>query len=207
MDQLDLLKKDWKKQEGNLPKISAEDISKLIHKKSSSIVKWIFIISVLEFVVPYLILYLTDYDESTMKGYKELGLTNFMTIFYIFYYTVILYFIFRFYKNYKTISANSNAKILMQNIIRTRRVVKYYIWFNLSLIPILFGVIFYKLFQSPQLIEQLPANTSIVMIWIVAFFLVAVFVLLFWLFYQLIYGVLLKKLKKNYSELMSNGDV
>ena len=34
MDELDLLKKDWKKQEANLPKMSYDDIYNMIHKKS-----------------------------------------------------------------------------------------------------------------------------------------------------------------------------
>ena len=50
MDELDLLKKDWKKQEANLPKMSYNDIYKMIHKKSSSIVKWILIICIVEFL-------------------------------------------------------------------------------------------------------------------------------------------------------------
>ena len=45
MDELDLLKRDWKRQEASLPKISYDDIYKMIHKKSSSIVKWILIIA------------------------------------------------------------------------------------------------------------------------------------------------------------------
>ena len=50
MDELDLLKKDWKKQEGNYPKLSYDEIYKMIWKKSSSIVKWIFVISIIEFL-------------------------------------------------------------------------------------------------------------------------------------------------------------
>ena len=50
MDELELLKKDWKKEDKNFPKLSYNEIYKMILKKSSSIVKWIFIISILEFV-------------------------------------------------------------------------------------------------------------------------------------------------------------
>ncbi|MFC5048953.1 hypothetical protein [Aquimarina hainanensis] len=51
MDGLELLKKDWKKQDDSLPKLSYNDIYSMILKKSSSIVRSIFIISVLEFVL------------------------------------------------------------------------------------------------------------------------------------------------------------
>ena len=49
MDELDLLKKDWKKQDKSLPHLSYDELYKMIWKRSSSIVKWIFIISIIEF--------------------------------------------------------------------------------------------------------------------------------------------------------------
>ena len=48
MKELDLLKKDWKKNSDSFEQISEKEIYKMIHKKSSSIVKWILIISILE---------------------------------------------------------------------------------------------------------------------------------------------------------------
>ena len=48
MKELERLKKDWNKNQ-NFPELSKEEIYKFLHKKSSSIVKWIFIISLLEF--------------------------------------------------------------------------------------------------------------------------------------------------------------
>jgi len=203
MDQLELLKKDWKKQESTLPKLSKEELSILIHKKSSSIVKWIFIISLLEFLVPNLVLLFTGYDAS-MKAYEELGLANFMNIIFVISTIVIFYFIFRFYKNYKSISANSDSKALMQNIIKTRKTVKYYIWFSLSMIPIVSLVVLYKTFNSSNFLEKIPEGTNIILIWLIAFVFIAMMVGLLWLFYRLIYGILLNKLQKNYDELVSN---
>ena len=204
MDQLDILKKDWKKQEGALPKLSKAELTKLIYKKSSSIVKWIFIISVLEFILPFIAMLFPGYDTS-MEGYQSLGLSSFINITYFVYYVVILYFIFRFYKNYKSISANSNPKKLMQNIIKTRKIVKYYIWFNLALAFIISVVVLYITLNSSEFLEKIPEGTNLSIIWIIALFLVFVVIALFWLFYRLIYGILLNKLKKNYNELVSNG--
>ena len=45
---VDLLKKYWKKSENTFEQVSEVEIYKMLHKKSSSIVKWIVIISVLE---------------------------------------------------------------------------------------------------------------------------------------------------------------
>lgn len=205
MDQLDLLKKDWKKQEGSLPKYSFDELSKLIHRKSSSIVKWILIISILEITLPNLVYLFVDYDK-TMQPYHEVGASPYITSFYVFVYAVVFYFIYRFYKNYKSISADSSTKGLIYNIIKTRRTVKHYIWFNLAMIPIAVGIVLYTTFHSQEFTDKLPetiGNGTLVIIGIV---ITIIMVGLFWLFYQLIYGILLKKLNKNYRELVSNGN-
>ena len=203
MDQLEILKKDWKKQEGTLPKLSKAELTKLIYKKSSSVVKWIFIISILEFVVPYLIILITG-NESSEKMYEELGLSNFMTNFYIVSYVIIFGFILMFYKNYRMISANANPKVLMQNIIKTRKTVKYYIWFNLVALAIISVVVLNKVFISNEFLEKIPEGTNMIFVWLISILLVLVLVVLLWLFYRLIYGILLNKLKVNYNELVSN---
>ena len=46
MEELDLLKKYWKKSEDTFEQVSEVEIYKMLHKKSSSIVKWILIISI-----------------------------------------------------------------------------------------------------------------------------------------------------------------
>ena len=203
MDQLEILKKDWKKQESSLPKLSREDLSKLMYKKSSSIVKWIFIISVLEFMLPHIIYLFIDYDK-VIQQYKELDLYNFSLISNIIFYAVVLVFIYLFYKNYRSISANSQPKVLMQNIIKTRKTVKYYIWFNLGMVPVIAGVTLFKTFNSSEFTDKVPENISMVLVWLISIILILALVVLFWLFYRLIYGILLNKLEKNYDELVSN---
>jgi len=204
MDQLELLKKDWKKQESTLPKLSREELTKLIYKKSSSIVKWIFVISVLELVIPHVVYLFIDFDEVT-EQYRDLHLYNFSIVSTIIFYIVVLLFIYLFYKNYKSISANSNPKILMQNIIKTRRTVKYYIWFNLSMVPVISIVILYQTFNSLYFLDKIPEDTNMTVIWLIFIVVIFIMTMLIWLFYRLIYGILLNKLKSNYEELVSNG--
>jgi len=204
MDQLEILKKDWKKQEDSLPKLTREELTKLIYKKSSSIVKWIFIISILEFIVPYLIILITG-NESSEKMYEELGLSSFMTKFYIVSYVIIFGFILLFYRNYRMISANANPKILMQNIIKTRKTVKYYIWFNLVALAIVSVVVLNKVFVSDDFLDKIPEGTNMTTVWLISLVLILILVTILWLFYKLIYGILLNKLKGNYNELVSNG--
>ncbi len=205
MDQLDLLKKDWKKQDGSLPKLSFEELTSLIHKKSSSVVKWIFIISVLEFVLPHLILLFPSFRNVDAQM-ESLHLQNFNIIISVVFYVGALIFVYLFYKNYRSISANSNPKILMQNIIKTRKTVKYYIWFALSMIPIVGGVFSYHAFNTPEFIAKLPDGASMAVVWAVTIVVLLILVGIFWLIYQLIYGRLLNKLKANYNDLISNGN-
>jgi len=205
MDQLELLKKDWKKQEADLPTLTYDELSKIIHKKSSSIVKWIFIISLLEFLLPHVIYLFMDNDKI-MSELKTLELQKFSLIINILFYAIVLVFIYLFYKNYKSISANSNPKILMQNIIRTRKTVKYYIWFSLSMIPIIGGIFLYKSLNSAKFLENIPEDTNMIIVWFIAVLLICLLVVVFWLIYRVIYGILLNRLKANYNELVSNGN-
>lgn len=200
MDNLDLLKKDWKRQDGKLPKLDQSAIAKLLHKKSSSIVKWIFIISILELVIPHIILLFTGVKESNSQ-ISKLGLEQFFIIFYAFYYIMVIGFIYLFYKNYKSISATTTAKKLMQNIVKTRKVVKYYIYFHLALIPFLGIIILSRTFASKAFIKSLPEDTNMILVWIISIGFLIFFMFLFWLFYRLLYGILLNRLQRNYKEL------
>jgi hypothetical protein len=103
------------------------------------------------------------------------------------------------------ISANTNPKILMQNIIKTRKTVKYYIWFNLVALAIISVVVLNKVFISNEFLEKIPEGTSMIFVWLISMLLILVLVALLWLFYRLIYGILLNKLKVNYNELVNNG--
>ena len=50
MDELDILKNDWNKDNSNYKKLSAQDIYPMLHKKSSSIAKTLFYISIAELI-------------------------------------------------------------------------------------------------------------------------------------------------------------
>ena len=54
MENLDNLKDLWKNQGESKIRFTQDDISEMVQKKSSSIVKWILIISLLEFILPNL---------------------------------------------------------------------------------------------------------------------------------------------------------
>ncbi|MCH2033088.1 MAG: hypothetical protein MK202_06140 [Tenacibaculum sp.] len=200
MDLLDQYKKAWENQPENEQKVSKTDIYRMTKLRSSSIIKWIFLIGIMEFSLLTSSYFFMDYDYINQQ-YKELGLENFYILFQIAAYIVIIYFLRKFYLNYKNISVTDNTKGLMNQILKTRRTVKNYVLVNLILAAIVMIVLFVKSFYTK--IEELTFSKSITIIGI--YIIVIIFILfLFWLVYQLLYGILLKKLNKNYRNLSDN---
>ena len=200
MDELDLLKKDWKKQEGSFQQISEKEIYGMLHKGSSSIVKWILIISVLEFLFLRLLdlsIFLDDEYSNRMKEHHIYDFEKFVTIFN---FVVLLVFIYYFYRNLKAINSSSSVKKLMQDIINTRKIVKYYVWYNLVLVGITSAIVIYSQFMYDKNINHLYDKYQLFFI-LGGFFFVIIILLLFWLFYRLLYGILMRRLEKNYNEL------
>ncbi len=212
MDELDKLKKDWQSKEHELPKVSYNSIYKMLLKKSSSIVKWIFVISIIEllfWISLYLIL-----PEDNLQMMKEMGLGDILFYSNILHFLVFGIFIVLFYKNYQSIQVTDNTKMLMKNILKTRKTVRYFVYYNLGMfviISIAIDIYFYS--RSEQLYEIMDfaskgvpkegfANAFIIS-QIVVGILVAGLLLLF---YWLVYGILLKRLKKNYKELKKIND-
>ncbi|MCH4822834.1 hypothetical protein ML462_06580 [Gramella lutea] len=206
MDDLDLLKKDWKKQEKNLPHLSYNEIYKMIWKKSSSIVRWIFVISIIEFLLGAVLNIVLNTEESWAQMEKY-NLTEFTIITYIVSYLITFYFIFRFYKNYRSISTTDSASQLMKNILKTRKTVKYYIGFVLISTGIVFLITVFLMLRNHALDSELPSENMAfdAKQWFIFIggTLIALVLLLgvIWLIYRLIYGILLKRLYKNYKEL------
>ncbi|PXX24224.1 hypothetical protein C7972_11626 [Arenibacter sp. ARW7G5Y1] len=209
MDELELLKRDWQKKDKQLPQLSFDEIYKMIWKKSSSVVKWIFFISIMEFLVPHLI-YLVPSMSKNLAVWKDLGLGNILVISNVVQYSVVLFFIFQFYKRYREISTLDNAKKLMSNILKTRKTVKYYVIFCLSLIFISFIVMAVGIYLNEDPMTALgygykaeninpdKLKTTLVATVVV---LGVVVTLVMGCIYFLLYGILLKKLNKNYKEL------
>ncbi len=202
MDELELLKKDWKKQEGVLPRLSYKDIYQMILKKSSSMVKWIFIISVLEFLlwasIDIIFRLSGKYDD--LAGLEVPG---FSIISIIISYCILIYFMVRFYLNYKRIQATDSAKVLMQNILKTRRTVKHYVWFNLSYVALTtISLVTYLAFFTDQFSNQSSEEgVSVFLVIVITIVVLAIALGLVALFYRLIYGILTSRLKNNYKEL------
>lgn len=196
MDGLELLKKDWKKQNETLPKFNTEELYAMLKKKSSSLVKWIFIISILEFLF-----WIGLEVLSISTGYNDvIHQANLDTVYYIIMiinYAVILGFIAIFFYNYHKIKITDNAKLLMKNILLTRKTVKCYVWFNIIYFALSFMVVSYLLVIN---LNEIP-NEDVWLFMGIMFGIMLVFVGIILLFYRLLYGILTRKLYHNYKEL------
>ena len=95
MDGLDFLKKDWIKQNQNYTQVSEVDIYKMLHKNSSSSVKWIFIIGIIEFIVWTGIGFFFNTDDYIKSIHAEEMMVYLKILTYI-NYIVVLFFIYRF---------------------------------------------------------------------------------------------------------------
>jgi hypothetical protein len=206
MDELELLKKDWGKQDSTYKKLSTNDIYPMLQKKSSSIAKTLFYISIGELLfwilintIPYFSSdsYRKQLDAVYSNEYVFAGLT-------IISYGVIFLFIYLLFKSHKAISATDNAKKLMESILKTRRVIKYYVIYNLvmAFVSMVVGL-YFAIIHNPELSETISHfnQKQLMVTYAIMIGCVAVFVVIIWLFYKLLYGLLLKRLNRNYKEL------
>lgn len=209
MDELELLKQHWQQEEQDLPKLSYQDIQQMIWKKSTSVVRWILIISLIELVLPHLI-YLLPSAQSGFDIYAQLGISNWLFGFNAVYYLVALYFIYLFYKRYKEISVLDDSQKLMNNILKTRKTVKYYVIFSLSAALIVILLVMAGIYTTPDLMELFPRDLEAEGLTLVQYkqvLLLAVgiggfaILSLMGIIYFLLYGFLIRKLRRNHQEL------
>lgn len=198
MDELEILKKDWKKSENTFSQITETEIYGMLHKRSSSLVKWILIISIIEFIV------LNGFGfviaDKEMDNFEKLH--PYLSIIENVNYLILLGFIFLFYKNYKSICVLDSSTKLIKDIIKTRKIVNYYIYWNVFISSFLGSFAFIDGFNA----SYRQANPNAEELSQTGFIIIFIFSMLFVVgiifgFYKLLYGILLNRLNKNYKEL------
>ncbi len=205
MDELELLKKDWKKSNDTYKTFSDHDIYEMSHKKSSNIVKTLFYISMAELVFWILINFLPLVLSDQMKAQLEEMSHSWVYIgLNILSYAVIILFVYLLWSAHKAISVTDNAKKLMESILNTRKIIKYYVLYNLLIAFISIPVsLAFSISNHPELYEKLSAasTSQIAIILLITLGITGLFLGFIWLFYKLIYGILIKRLNRNYNEL------
>lgn len=210
MDQLDVLKKEWQSRDQEFPKLSYQDIYKMLLKKSSSMVKWIFYISIGELVLWTVLAFFIP--DSSKDITHSMGLDTVFMVVNIISYVVFGCFIYLFYRNYKNIKVTDTVKTLMENILRTRRTVKFFVGYNIILaVLLMLGTNIYYYLNKEQLYDLLretydgyaaiPAESFTTVFFVSQLIAGVLLIGLLLLFYRVVYGILLRRLRRNYREL------
>lgn len=208
MDELELLKKDWRNRGEHFPKLSYQELYNMLWKKSSSSVKWIFYISLIEFVFWSVLSFLLK-DSKNMERLESYHADYVVIPLTVVGYLILGYFLYRFFMNYRKISATDTVSTLLENILRTRKTVKQYVWFNIGyFIVASFIIMGLQLFYDDKiaaLIKEKTANGGLPYFYLLfvgsVLLVIGLVSGLIALFYRLVYGILLKRLKDNYNEL------
>jgi len=111
--------------------------------------------------------------------------------------SILCFFIGWFYKNYRKIQSTDTARHLLRSILKTRKTVTYYIWFSISFLLVATTIAFVFTVQNDP--EQQDKNLVVLTLQFIA--IIGLFVGLLWAVYRLVYGILMRKLTRNYKEL------
>ena len=209
MDELELLKKNWKENKSDdFKNYTEQELFAMTKKRSVSIAKWVFIIALLELGFWFLIGYLMPSSED--KEYYEV-LNNTPLIKGILYvlgeFATYLPYVFiglLLYLNFK-IKREENPKKLMEKILLMKKCIQWYIRIFLGEIVVFFiiSMILSFYIESNSLegkeLEELYLFAFVMFIPLLMF--IFIFALFLRFIYHLVYGKLLHKLKQNYEEL------
>lgn len=211
---LDNFKKTWQEQEIQ-PKYNSTEIEKMLNKSSRNYVKYILGISIAEFLVilgmNIYYLFLGDDTNSYLNILGKLGVKNSQDLVanlsHLYFALKLIslaltaFFVIKFYQNYKRIKIESNLKKLILQIIKFKKTVNYFILANIFLIvlyTIVLGVFtFYTL--SHQNIQL--NHPTLIGFYVGLIVMMILSVILIWVYYRIVYGIILKKLGKNLEEL------
>lgn len=211
---LDSFKKTWQEQPVQ-EKYDYNEILQMLNKKSRNYVKYIFWISVIEFLFFTLIglFYIIQGKESNsfiniltklgVQRTSELENTfdNIYLVLKALSLAITAYFVFKFYQNYKVIKIEENLKRFILKIIKFKKTVNAFILINIALL-ITFTSIF-TIFVFYILNTQNVEITNSTLIGFIAGIIIstAFTVIMVWLYYRVVYGIIIKKLDKNLTQL------
>ena len=206
MDELELLKKDWKENKSDdFKNYTEKELFAMTKKRSVSIAKWVFIIALLELGFWFLIGYLMPSSSSEDK-YQDIpfveGFINVMDMI-----STLSPFVFIglvLYLNFK-IRTEENPKKLMEKILLMKKCIQWYIRIFLGEIVVFFIIsmilIFYTKYHTLEAAELEGLYFFAFIVFIPLLMIIFIFVLFLRFIYHLVYGNLLQKLKQNYEEL------
>ena len=205
MDELELLKKDWKENKSDdFKNYTEKELFAMTKKRSVSIAKWVFIIALLELGFWFLIGYLMPSSSEDKEYYEVLNkgilyvLGEFAT------YLPYVFIGLLLYLNFK-IKREENPKKLMEKILLMKKCIQWYIRIFLGEIVVFFIISmilsFYIESNSLEGAELEELYLFAFVMFIPLLMIIFIFALFLRFIYHLVYGKLLHKLKQNYEEL------
>ena len=210
MDELELLKKDWKENKSDdFKNYTEKELFAMTKKRSVSIAKWVFIIALLELGFWFLIGYLMPSSSEDKEYYEVLNNTPLIKgILYVLgEFATYLPFVFigsLLYLNFK-IKREENPKKLMEKILLMKKCIQWYIRIFLGEIVVFFII---SMILSFYIESNSLEGTELEELYLFAFvmfipllMIIFIFALFLRFIYHLVYGKLLHKLKQNYEEL------
>ena len=210
MDELELLKKDWKENKADdFKNYTEQELFAMTKKRSVSIAKWVFIIALLELGFWFLIGYLMPSSSEDKEYYEALNSSPLIKgILYVLgEFAVYLPFVFigsLLYLNFK-IRTEENPKKLMEKILLMKKCIQWYIRIFLGEVVVFFIIsmilTFYIEYNTLEGKELEELYFMIFIMFIPFLMIIFIFVLFLRFIYHLVYGKLLHKLKQNYEEL------
>ncbi|AZA58484.1 beta-carotene 15,15'-monooxygenase [Chryseobacterium shandongense] len=211
---LDSFKKTWQEQPVQ-KKYDDNEILKMLNRKSRNYVKYIFWISVAEFllfsVMGIFYFFQNEEDNGFLNILEKLGAqktqqieSSFDIIYWILKVSSLIvtaYFVLKFYQNYRKIRIEENLKGLITRILTFKKTVNAFILISILLLVAFTSIftifIFYSL--NEQNVEPKSSELTIFVVGIIV--TTAFSVLLIWLYYRLVYGIIMSKLDKNLKQL------
>jgi hypothetical protein len=211
---LDSFKKTWQEQPVQ-QKYDSNEILQMLNRKSRNYVKYIFWISVAEFLFFTAIglFYVIQGKESNTflnileklgarkTSELELAFDNIYLVLKILSLSITAYFVYKFYQNYKHIKIEENLKKFILKIIQFKKTVNAFILINIVLLVAFTSIftvfVFYIL--NTQNIEITRSTLIGFVVGIIVSTILTV--LMVWLYYRVVYGIIIRKLDKNLKQL------
>ncbi len=211
---LDHLKKAWQDQPVGR-QYDTSEIVDMLNQKSRNYVKYIFWISVVEFLfflsLTVFYVFSSQENNSFLNILERLGVdindqihADFEHLYFVIKVVslvVTAFFVVRFYQNYRKIRIESTLKKFILQIIRFKKTVNAFILTNILLIIVITIVLIYFVLHtlSAQQIDLDSATLSGLIIGFVVSFILCL--VLVWAYYRLVYGIIMGRLSNKLKQL------
>lgn len=207
---LDNLKKTWQEQPVT-EKYNSDEILQMLNKKSRNYIKyilWISIVELLFFSIVNVFYFIQGNDSNGVINILErLGAKktnevehNFNTIYFVLKVLSILttfYFVIKFYQNYRKIKIEENIKEFIIRIINFKKTVNAFILISIALLLAFISIFTFYIFYALNS-QSVHLNNSTLWGFIIGIIFSTVFcIVLIWVYYRLVYGIIMRKLDKN----------